>query len=46
MRRGYLGQDDTIHFSSIFGGTMERDFVFSNLQLTGKSTAFLWLISH
>lgn len=34
IRRGYLGQNDTAHKSSIWHGTMERDFVFSNLQLS------------
>ncbi|KIM68513.1 hypothetical protein SCLCIDRAFT_1209334 [Scleroderma citrinum Foug A] len=34
MGCGCLGQKDTAHFSSISRGTMERDFVFSNLQLS------------
>ena len=40
MRRGYLGQGDTADLSTISRGTTERDFIFSNLQLTGMSTGF------
>ena len=39
MSRGHLGHGDTANLSSISHGTTARDFVFSNLQLTGKSTA-------
>ena len=45
MSRGHLGHRDTASLSSISHGTTARDFVFSSLQLTGKSTAFLQLIS-
>ena len=42
VSRGRVGQDgNTTDFSSIVGGTMERDFMFSNLQLTGTLAAFL-----
>ena len=40
MGCGCLGQKDTAHFSSISRGTMERDFVFSNLQLSGALASF------
>jgi len=40
IKRGHLGQGDTVHMSSISRGTMERDFVFSNLQLSGTPASF------
>ena len=43
MGRGYLGQGDTIHFSSISSGTTERDVMFSNLQLSGTPISFIQL---
>ena len=41
VSRDQLEPDNTTDFSSIVCGTMERDFMFSNLQLTGTSAAFL-----
>lgn len=40
MRCGLLGKNDTANISSISCGTMERDFIFSSLQLSGTPASF------
>ena len=45
MGRGYLGQGDTIHSSSILPEITERDVMFSNLQLSGTPISFIQLPS-